>query len=65
MGKEKYRELDNMMKDKYNLAKNKRGYDVVSINNDRVCFIAKTLASKVLRKCHPNKVPATVITTVD
>ena len=65
VGKEKDRELANQMKEKYNMMKKKRVYDVVSINNNGVCFITKSLASKFLRKCWPNQVLVAMIVVAE
>ena len=53
--------ITEAMKKKYKLEKNKRGYLISSINNDAVKVATQILASKVMRKCHTDEVPAPVV----
>ena len=49
------------MKKKYDVVRSKRGFLIHSINNPIVCFAAKVLASKLLRKMHPDQCTAGAI----
>ena len=49
------------MKDCFGLTKGKRGYHTSTIEDQNIRFIAKLLACKLLRKCRPTEVPASII----
>lgn len=49
------------MKAKYKLEKRKIGYIIVSIKDQGVCVATQQLAHKLMRKCHVDKVPTSVI----
>ena len=65
VGKERDRELAIHMKSNYNLLKNCRGYDVASIKDHEVHFVEKVLVIQLLRKCHSNQVPTSIIFVVE
>ena len=50
-----------VMKKKYKLEKNKRGYAISSIKDKTVCMATQILADKVMQKCRADEVPALVI----
>ena len=49
------------MKKKYKLEKKQRGYVITSIQDKGVRFATQLMAGKVMRKCHGNEVPATIV----
>lgn len=53
--------LPEEMKAKYKLEKWKRGYVIASIKDRGVRVVTQLLASKLMRKCHVDEVPASVI----
>ena len=48
-------------KEKYNLTQDKRGFDIASINDKVVWFMAKVMSSKLLQKMQLNQCTAGVI----
>ena len=61
MGKNKDKEMTQLMKEKIGLVKKSRGYDINSKNDQGACFITHILAGKIMRKCKVNEVPAVVV----
>lgn len=53
------------MNAKYKLEKRKRGYVIASIKDKGVHVATQLLASKLMSKCHADKVPASVIALVE
>ena len=57
--------LAEAMKEKYKLEKKKRGYSISGIKDKGVCLATQLLAGKLMRKCHADKVPESVITLAE
>lgn len=57
--------LVEAMKAKYKLEKRKPGYVLASIKEKGMCVATQLLAGKLMRKCHTNKVPTSVIALVE
>ena len=55
MGKNKDKEMTQMMKEKFGLVKKSRGYDINSIDDQGVCFSVHILAGKIMKKCRANE----------
>lgn len=53
--------LAEVMKMKYKLEKEKRGYAISSIKDKAVHVATQILTCKVMRKCHANEVPVPVV----
>ena len=53
--------LTEAMKAKYKLEKKKRGYTIASIKDKGVHVATQLLVGKLMRKCHTDEVPASVI----
>lgn len=49
----------------FGLVKKYRGYEINSIKDQGVFFIAHILAGKIMRKCRANEVPVVVISLVE
>ena len=57
--------LVEAMKFKYKLDKDKKGYAIASIKDQGVCVTTQLLAGKLIRKCHVDEVPASIIALVE
>lgn len=64
MGKNKYKEIAQVMKEKFGLGKKFHRYEINSIEDQGVCFTAHILVGKIMRKCRANEVLATVVSLV-
>ena len=53
--------LAQSMKERFSLAKGKRGYHTSAIQQHNIRFAVELLACKLMRKCRPYEVPAPVI----
>ena len=60
MGKNKDKEIAQMMKEKFSLVKKSHGYDINSIDDQGVCFAMHILVGKIMRKCKANEVPVVI-----
>ena len=56
--------LAQSMKDRFDLMKGKQGYHTCTIPPQNIRFAAELLACKLIQKCRPNEVPASVIRIV-
>jgi len=61
IGKMKDKQSAQKINKEYKVTKLGKGYDVKSIQDERVSFATQLLAAKLLQKCHHNQVPAPVI----
>lgn len=61
VGKNKEKETTQMMKEMFRLVNKSRGYNINSIYDQGVCFVAHILAGKIMRKCRANEVPTAVV----
>ena len=61
VGKDQDHTLADNMKNKYELIKGKMGYDINSIDDQAVFFTAHIVDRNIIRKCHTNEVPASMV----
>jgi len=64
VGKNKDKEIAQMMKEKFRLVTKLWGYDINSIDEQGVHFIMHILAGKIMRKCKANEATATIVSLV-
>lgn len=64
-GVKTYMAIAEAIKKKYKLVRKKTGYAISSISYKAVKVVTQILASKVMRKCHIDKVPAPVVTLAE
>lgn len=53
VGKSQEKNLVDQMKNDYGIIKKYWGYNIISINNEAMCFTTSILAIKIMRKCRP------------
>ena len=55
VGKEQDKNLATWMKEKYGLARDKRGFKLASINDKAIRFTARVMSIKFLQNMRPNQ----------
>lgn len=61
VGKDQDRVVAENMKKKYGLVKGNKGYDINSINDQTVFYVAHILARNIMRKSRANEFPTLVV----
>ena len=61
VGKNKDKEMAQISKEKFGLLKKSWVYDINSIDDQGVCFVAHILVGKIMWKWRANKVPKVVV----
>lgn len=61
VGKNKDKEMIQMMKDKFGLVNKSHGCQINSIEDQDVCFATNVLVGKIMRKCMATEVTVVVV----